>query len=117
MTLKEERIQFTKNLGRLITYVNFNLNTYGYEIAIDYCKRLQSEQDILIANKLSKNKNSKHLIGLAADVILYRDGKYITDSGDYKILGDYWKEIDKNNVWGGDWEQFPDGNHFQYGNS
>jgi len=114
MTLKEKRVLFTKNIARLITFVNFNLADKGYECAIDYCKRLKYEQDILVGNGLSKTHNSKHLEGLAADIIMYIHGVYQEDTSAYKILGDYWKSLDKNNVWGGDWKDFKDGNHFQY---
>jgi len=112
MKLSEQRCQFTKNLAKLITFINFNLP--GYSAAIDSAKRTILEQTMLVQSGASKTMNSAHLEGLAADVLLYIDGVYQRQTESYKILGDYWKEIDSNNVWGGDFEGFPDGNHFEY---
>ena len=57
-------------------------------------------------------KNSLHCVRLAVDINLFKDGKYLTDSEDYKVLGDYWKSLGLDCAWGGDFKPKPDGNHF-----
>lgn len=54
-------------------------------------------------------KTSLHFCGLAKDINLFKDGKYLKDSEDHRPLGEYWKKM--GGTWGGD---FPnrDGNHY-----
>lgn len=51
--------------------------------------------------------NSCHKIRLALDLNLFRDGKYLTSTEDYRPLGEFWESI--GGTWGG---RFADGNHF-----
>lgn len=51
--------------------------------------------------------NSCHKIRLAIDLNLFRDGKYLTATEDYRVLGEFWESI--GGTWGG---RFSDGNHF-----
>lgn len=51
--------------------------------------------------------NSCHKIRLALDLNLFRDGKYLTSTEDYRPLGEFWESI--GGTWGG---RFSDGNHF-----
>jgi hypothetical protein len=59
--------------------------------------------------------NSLHCLKLAIDLNLFWQGKYLTDSEDYRPLGELWE------AWGGSWggdflddegKPKPDGNHF-----
>ena len=52
-------------------------------------------------------KNSLHYIGLAIDLNLFKDGKYLTLTEDHETLGKYWESI--GGFWGG---RFKDGNHY-----
>ena len=55
-------------------------------------------------------RESVHRKRLAVDLMLFKDGEYITDSVEYKPLGDWWKSQHELCCWGGD---FPgDGGHF-----
>jgi hypothetical protein len=59
---------------------------------------------------------SLHYQGLAVDIDLclsipYIDGTYTTKSEDHKIFGEYWKSLDKDCRWGGDFKN-TDGNHY-----
>jgi hypothetical protein len=99
---------FTRNLGKFLTWCDAN----NYHIAIDQVKRMQAEADANAASGAGIS-NSLHLLGLAADVLLYdAEGNYLTDSAAYKVLGDYWKTLDPLNRWGGDFTSRQDGNHF-----
>jgi len=51
--------------------------------------------------------NSLHGKRLAVDFNLFIDGKYMRDTEDYRVLGEFWESI--GGTWGG---RFNDGNHF-----
>jgi hypothetical protein len=50
---------------------------------------------------------SLHYIKLAQDIALFKGGKYLTGTEDYRALGLFWENI--GGSWGG---RFGDGNHF-----
>jgi hypothetical protein len=57
---------------------------------------------------------SLHYIRMAQDINLFKNGVYLTNSKDYKLIGNYWKSLsgkDYTCAWGGDFKK-PDGNHF-----
>lgn len=56
-------------------------------------------------------RNSLHLVGLAVDINLFRDGKFLADSESHRPLGAYWKTLHPLARWGGDFSK-PDGNHY-----
>jgi hypothetical protein len=43
--------------------------------------------------------------------MLFKDGVWLTDSASYQPLGDYWKTLDPDCAWGGDFTKH-DGDHF-----
>jgi hypothetical protein len=57
--------------------------------------------------------NSLHHIGLAADLNLYWEGKYLSRSVDHRELGEWWEKLGDTLglplCWGG---RFNDGNHY-----
>lgn len=108
MTLKETRIQFTKDITKLIEYIN---NVPGYNAVLSYVVRSYEEQQRLYRLG-SGSKKSKHTDGLAADILIYYQGEYLTYTEDYEFAGRYWKSITSNNKWGGDFVR-KDGNHFE----
>jgi hypothetical protein len=82
--------QFSKMLGLLIHWAY----EHGYELTF------QPEHEKHI-------KNSLHYIGLAKDLNLFVNGKYMKDTESYRAMGEFWESI------GGDWGgRFGDGNHF-----
>ena len=58
---------------------------------------------------LKHMKNSLHFEGLAVDVDLFKDGKYLITTEDHKVFGEFWKSLHSDCCWGGD---FNDGNHY-----
>jgi hypothetical protein len=58
--------------------------------------------------------NSNHVIRLAVDLNLFRGNTFLTETHDYKPLGEWW-EAQSNTTfkccWGG---RFEDGNHFSF---
>jgi len=106
MTLGEKQRRFTELVARLITWCYEN----GYELTFGECYRTP-EQAALNASKGSGISNSLHIKRLAIDLQLFIDGQYQTISDAYKPMGDYWKTLDPEARWGGDFTK-PDGNHF-----
>ena len=92
MSLRQKRVKFSRMFALLIGYVTER----GYECAIDDVKC-----------RTGHMKHSLHYEGLAGDLILYKDGKYLTETSDYEFAGNFWEHL--GGSWGG---RFGDGNHF-----
>ncbi len=107
MTLREARCLFTRNVARLVDRAFY----LGYEVAFGEVTR---DQRVAVLNaKAGKGiGNSLHLLGLAVDLHLYRNGKYLALTQDHAELGTFWKGLDQRNRWGGDFQENPDGNHY-----
>jgi len=54
-------------------------------------------------------KNSLHYDGLAMDIDLFKDGKYLTRTEDHQQFGEWWELLHPDCRWGG---RFADGNHY-----
>jgi hypothetical protein len=90
MTLRKKQSKFAVMISKLIVFAIEN----GYEVT--FCP--EHERHI---------KNSLHYIGLAKDLNLFKDGKYLTKTEDHVALGEYWESL--GGTWGG---RFNDGNHY-----
>lgn len=106
MSLGEKQRRFVELVGRLIAWCYAN----GYELTFGECYRTP-EQAALNAKSGAGISNSLHAKRLAIDVNLFVNGIYRQESDAYKPLGDYWKTLDPDAAWGGDFSK-PDGNHF-----
>jgi len=106
MTLGEKQRRFTELVGRLIEWCYDE----GFELTFGECYRTP-EQAALNAASGAGISNSLHTKRLAIDLQLFLGGEYQTASPAYKPLGDYWKTLDPECRWGGDFSK-PDGNHF-----
>lgn len=100
MTLREARVIFTT----LICKVVEKATELGYEAAYDEVTNHQG-----VGHRIG----SLHYFGCAADVLLYKDGTYLTKTADYQALGEYWESLHKYCKWGGRFSK-PDGNHFSF---
>lgn len=83
---------------------------HGYELTFGEAYRTP-EQAALNAAKGIGIANSLHTKRLAIDFNVFKDDVWLTNSKDLKVLGDYWKQLNPKNAWGGDFSK-PDGNHF-----
>lgn len=104
MTLNEKQIRFTQLIGELIRYAT----SMGYGLTFAEAYR-PPEMAEIYAKQGKGIKNSLHTKRLAVDFNLFKDGKYLTESKDYLLLGAYWESLDPLCRWGG---RFKDGNHF-----
>jgi hypothetical protein len=105
--LSTKRCRFSAAISHLVIWVN---KQPGYSCCFNEVKRSeeQAKKNAATGKGIS---NSLHLIGLAADIILYKDGVYQTSSEAYRFMGDYWKSLSPDFRWGGDFKK-KDGNHF-----
>ena len=110
MTLSEKRRYWSRLFAELVVWCHDS----GIDVAIDTTRRTEEEQARLVASGASQTMASKHVDGLAGDLLIYEGDVYITDPEAYAAIGLYWTTMDVANVWGGDWEGFPDYGHFEY---
>jgi len=79
--------------------------------------RSKERQQQLVAKGASKTMNSYHITGHAVDIAPLVDGKVTWDWKYYNLLAPIIKQAAKelgvNITWGGDWESFKDGVHWQ----
>lgn len=106
MTIREKRCLFSILFAKLIIRVRER----GYECAIDQVKRTKEEAKAN-AESGAGIANSLHIIGLAGDLLLYKDGQYLTKSEAYEEFGSFWEGLHPLCRWGGRFKK-PDGNHF-----
>lgn len=106
-TLGQRQRRFLPLVAKLIDFAY----AQGYELTAGELYRTP-EQAKLNAQSGAGISNSLHTQRLAVDLQLFKDGQYLTDSSAYKQLGEFWKTLDPEAAWGGDFHTRPDGNHF-----
>ena len=109
MSLRKKQSKFAVCIASLIAYAT----KQGYEVTFGDAYRDNRLHGEFGTKKEYGHKNSVHKIRLAVDLNLFVDDEYIT-SGDhpaYQELGEYWKTLDVDARWGGD---FDDANHFSF---
>ena len=106
MTLGQKQETFSYNLAMLILFAYGR----GYKIRMGEVQRSE-EQALKNAANGTGIANSLHILKLAADLNLFKDGKWLNQSADHAELGAFWKSLHPDNRWGGDFSK-PDGNHF-----
>jgi len=97
MNLRKLQSKFAEAVGKLITFAYES----GYEVTLGDT----------YPGKYKHSKNGKHPLGLAIDINLFKDGNYLIETSDHKLLGSYWKAL--GGIWGGDFEN-KDGNHYEW---
>jgi len=76
----------------------------------------ERQKELFDAGK-SQTMNSRHLTGKAVDIAVIKDGEVTWDFQYYQLVADHIKKIAKDMkidiVWGGSWQSFKDGVHFE----
>lgn len=99
MSLGTDQERFARDLALLITYAY----SMGYSIRIGDVWAKQGEGR-------PHKKGSFHFDKCAADLNLFKDKEFLTETKDHQFLGNYWEFLDARNRWGG---RFNDGNHYE----
>jgi hypothetical protein len=115
MKLSERQQLFSRNVAKLILYMAES----NYACTFGEAWRTP-EMAAIYAKRGTGISHSLHCVRLAVDLLLFKDGAYLTDTESYRPFGVYWQSLDPLNRWGGDWdgdgEVDPgenDGNHFE----
>lgn len=106
MMLREAQslhVQLTAQLIQHILSLDFQL-TWGETLRT----KLDAEAEAAAGQGIA---NSLHLIGLAVDLNLFKDGVYLPDTESHRQFGTYWKSLNPLCRWGGDFKK-PDGDHY-----
>lgn len=98
MTLQQKQSEFAKMVGFLILHAY----SLGYEITIGDVWAKYGEGR-------PHKRGSKHYRKLAADLNLFKDGRYLRSTESHRPLGEYWEKA-LGGIWGG---RFDDGNHYE----
>ena len=106
MRLGAKQEVFAENMAKLILWAFCQ----GYKIRVGEVWRSNAAAAAYAASGQGISK-SLHRLKLAADLNLFKNGKFLTKSSDHKPLGDYWKTLHEDNRWGGDFKK-RDGNHY-----
>ena len=107
MTLNEQQWKFSRLVAELIQEANHQ----GFEVSLGEAHR-PAITAAFYALKGIGVKDSFHGKRLAIDIMLFRDGKYLTNQRDYLGLGIWWQS--RGGTWGGFFKR-ADGNHFSLG--
>jgi hypothetical protein len=106
MTLGERQEMFTYLLAELILFIYGR----GYKVRMGEVLRIKAQAEANAASGAGIS-NSLHLDKLAADLNLFREGTFLTETEDHREFGEFWKSLHPDCCWGGDFSK-PDGNHY-----
>jgi len=109
LTIRQKQAVFVKALTELFVYANLR--------RIDFCVlelyRSPRRQLELFRQGRTKTLSSKHLLGLAVDIAILKDGRVVLEHiPEYDLLGEFWSWL--GGTWGGHWESLEDIYHFEY---
>lgn len=109
--LTQQQQKFSYLVGQLLLYAY----SIGYGITLSDAWRSEEEQLRLFNAGYSKIKsNGFHQRRLAIDLNIFINDVYTEEDKYYEVLAVYWKSLDSQNIWGGDFKNFSDIFHYQY---
>lgn len=101
----------------LVIVVTTALMTSPLDFVVTEGVRSRARQEQLVNSGASKTMNSRHLTGHAVDLAVWLDGSIRWDWTLYDRLAVHVKDAAALHgipiEWGGDWQSFRDGPHFQ----
>ena len=109
MTLGQHQEAFMRDFSKLLIFIHQN----GFEVRGGELLRTPEMQEIYLRTGKSKTSKSNHLVKCAVDLFIFKDGTWLQNREDLKMFGDYWCSLDPMNQWGGFYQTFYDGPHFE----
>ena len=107
-SLREKQAKFLIYVSKLVAFAY----SQNIRIFVNEWYRTKERQEQLVKEGKSLTMNSKHLDGLAVDLVILKDGQASWNCKDYEPLGEYWEQH-LGQTWGGNWKQ-KDCVHFEY---
>ncbi|MBC8459647.1 MAG: M15 family metallopeptidase [Deltaproteobacteria bacterium] len=98
MGIRQKQSEFVLMVAKLIEFAYEN----GYELTFGDAWARDGHR-----------KGSFHYIRLAIDLNLFKDGVYLTKTGDHEKLREFWESL--GGTWGGRFNKKKDGNHYSLG--
>lgn len=102
---------------QLVKVVERAIQLSSVDFTVGEGLRSIERQKQLVAQGASKTMKSRHITGHAVDLYALKDGKVSWEMPLYKKIADAVlqaaKELNVDVEWGGNWETFKDGPHFQ----
>ena len=114
MSLSKKQSDFMYMVGELIRFTQPLEECYGvYVKVVEWNRTIETQKAYKNADPpLTKTLKSNHIIGLAVDFAVIKDGKVCYESEIMDQMGAFWESI--GGVWGGNWKTFVDRPHFEY---
>jgi len=107
MSLSQKQQKFARLVALLIQQANHQ----GFEVTLGEAYR-PPEMAQIYAQDDRGIPNSLHTSRLAIDLNLFLNGRYLTQTEDYRPLGEWWVLQDPDCRWGGHFQSRADGSHF-----
>jgi hypothetical protein len=107
-SLLKAQCLFTHNIGKLIKFIEDS----GCTCKLTEVMRTKEQAEIYAKEGVGI-ANSLHRFCLAADIYIVKLGILQEDAKVYSAFGDYWKKLNPDNRWGGDFERV-DAVHFEF---
>lgn len=101
---------FSKMLAEFICWLYAN----GYTVRMGEVWRPQEMQDLYLKTGKTRAKYSKHQDKVAADLYILKDSKVLSTKDELKFAADKWKSLNKDNRWGGEFQNLYDAPHWEY---
>lgn len=105
MRLGTKQRLFAKLVPRLID----KAHELGFEVTLGDAYRSPRVFGPMGKSRGYGHPNSVHKQKLAIDLNLFRNGEYMQETDDHRLLGEWWEQQHKLARWGG---RFNDGNHY-----
>ena len=109
MSLVTEQAAFLKDVVKLL----IKIESMGFIVTAGELYRTVEQQKIYVDTKRSTTMNSNHLRRCAIGLNFFLNGELVYDIDVLRPIGEYWKELNPKNDWGGFWKSFKDVPHFE----
>lgn len=105
LTISQKQRKFARLIPRLLDYIH----EQGYECTLGDAYRDERVHGAFGVKVGYGHPRSGHKRRLALDLNLFKDGEYLEGTEAHRQFGEFWKILDPDCRWGGD---FADGNHY-----
>ena len=110
MKTSDKQWKFLQDISSLIAFAY----SKDYKLTAGEAWRTQYQQDKYLEDGKTEVSESQHQKRLAMDFNLFvMDEVQWSDCKEWQELGNYWKALDTNNRWGGDFKTLKDYYHFE----